>query len=57
MRHNNPMGKHKQQYIAIQNMIRYVELEIKNLQLVKGEENNFLRCLSREILQLNKGRN
>ena len=48
------MGKQKDQFIAIQNLIRYVEYELNSLEIEGDEKQNFLHCLSNEIAMFNK---
>ena len=48
------MGKYKERFIVVQNLIRCVEFELNKLELERDENLNFLNCLSREILKLNK---
>ena len=50
------MGNNKEQFITIQNLIRYVKHELNRLELSRDQKELFLHGLSREISNLNSGK-
>ncbi len=50
------MANNKEQYITIQNLLRYVTVELDRLDLRRDQTQIFLNCLSSEISKLNESK-